>query len=217
MNIPTLLDPSNCTLLLVDYQPQMIFGVKSIDGQTLVNNVEGLAKAAKAFGVPTVLSSIAEKSFSGPTVSQLRNVFPEKPIIDRTSMNAWDDARVVDAVAKIGRKKLVLAGLWTEVCVTMPALDAMRAGYEVYVVADACGGTSEKAHEHAISRMEKNGAQTITWLQFLLELQRDWAHQETYYATMGIVKQHAGAYGVGVQYAEVVLGGAANEGKRSST
>ncbi|WP_224367894.1 hydrolase [Hyalangium versicolor] len=213
-NVPTLLNPQNSVLLLIDFQPQMAFGVKSIDGQTLVNNATGLAKAAKVFNVPTIITSVAEKSFSGPTFSQLRDVFPQNTIIDRTTMNTWEDKRVVDEVKKTGRKKIVIAGLWTEVCIVMPTLDALREGFEVYVVVDACGGTSPVAHDMAVQRMIQAGAQPITWLQYLLELQRDWARQETYDATTGIVKQHAGTYGIGIQYAKAVLGEAANEGKR---
>lgn len=210
--VPTLLDPSNCVLLMIDYQPQMTFGVVSIDHQTLVNNVTGLAKAAKVFNVPTIVTSVAEKSFSGPTWSQIRDVFPDHPIIDRTSMNTWEDARVVEAVKKTGRKKIVMGGLWTEVCIAFPALDALREGFEVYIVVDACGGTTRAAHDYAIERSVQAGAAPITWLQFLLELQRDWARQETYEAVTGIVKQHGGAYGIGIQYAKAILGEHANEG-----
>lgn len=212
--VPTLLDPTNCVVLMIDYQPQMAFAVKSIDGQTLINNATGLAKAAKVFNVPLILTSVAETSFSGPTFSQLRDVYPDAPIIDRTSMNTWDDKRVVDALKKTGRKKIVMGGLWTEVCISMPTLDALREGFEVYVVADACGGTSAVAHDLAIQRMVQAGAAPITWLQFLLELQRDWARQETYDAVTTVVREHAGAYGIGIQYARAVLGEHANEGKR---
>ena len=212
--IPTLLDPRNCVVLMIDYQPQMAFGVKSIDGQTLVNNATGLAKAAKVFQVPVVLTSVAEESFSGPTFSQIREVYPEAPIIDRTTMNSWEDPRVVDAIKKTGRKKIVMGGLWTEVCIAHAAIDAMRDGFEVYVVADACGGTTVPAHDLAILRVVQAGGIPITWLQFLLELQRDWARQATYAPVLEVVKQHAGAYGVGVQYAKAMLGEHANEGKR---
>jgi nicotinamidase-related amidase len=205
MTIPTLLDPSNCTVVLIDFQPQMAFAVRSIDGQTLVSNVEGLAKSAKAFDIPTVITTVAEKSFSGPTFSQIRDVFPDKPIIERTTMNMWEDRNVIHAIEKIGRKKLVLAGLWTEVCIALPALDAMREGYEVYVVADACGGTSPTAHDLAMQRMQMSGAVPITWIQFLLEQQRDWARDETYDKTLAIVKEHGGIYGLGAQYAKAML------------
>lgn len=210
--VPTLLDPRNCVVLMIDYQPQMAFGVGSMDGQTLLNNATGLAKAAKVFGVPLVLTSVAEKSFSGPTFKQLRDVYPDLPIIDRTTMNTWEDARVVDAIKQTGRKKIVMAGLWTEVCIAFPALDALREGFEVYVVADACGGTTAAAHDLSIQRMVQAGASPITWLAFLLELQRDWARQETYAPVLDVVLQHAGPYGVGVQYAKAMLGEHANEG-----
>ncbi len=204
--IHSLLTPDNCMLLLIDYQPQMIFGVKNIDGQTLVNNAVGLARAAKIFNVPTVLTTVAEKTFSGPMFSQLKDVFPNVTPIDRTTMNSWEDDRVVAAVKKTGRKKLIFGGLWTEVCIVGPAIDALQEGYEVYVVADACGGTSVVAHDMAMLRMIQAGAVPVTWLQVLLELQRDWARTKTYGAVMEIVKEVAGTYGVGVQYAEAVLG-----------
>ena len=213
-HVPTLLDPKNCALVLIDFQPQMAFGVKSIDGQTLVNNATGLAKAARVFDVPTILTSVAEKSFSGPTFKQLREVQPTSPIIDRTTMNCWEDPALVEAVRRTGRKKIVMAGLWTEVCIALPALDALREGFEVYVVTDACGGTSAEAHDRAIDRMVQSGASPITWLQFALELQRDWARQQTYNAILELVQQHAGTYGVGVQYAKAMLGAHANEGVR---
>lgn len=210
--VPTLLNPSNCVLLMIDYQPQMAFGVSSLDIQMLVNNATGLAKAAKVFGVPTILTSVAEKTFSGPTFQQIRDVYPDQEIIDRTTMNSWEDARVVEAVKKTGRKKLVMGGLWTEVCIALATLDALREGFEVYFIADACGGTSVVAHDLAIQRMIQAGATPMNWLQFLLELQRDWARQETYAPVMDVVRQHAGAYGIGVQYARAVLGEHANEG-----
>lgn len=212
--VPALLDPKNCMVLMIDYQPQMAFGVKSMDGQALVNNVTALAKSAKVFRVPVVLTSVAEKTFSGPTFKQIRDVYPEQPIIDRTTMNCWEDPRVLEAIRKTGRKKIVMGGLWTEVCVAHPAIDALREGFEVYVVADACGGTTAAAHDLAILRCVQAGAVPITWLQLLLELQRDWARQETYDAVLGIVQQHAGAYGVGVQYAKAMLGAQAGEAKR---
>lgn len=199
-----LLDPHNCTLLLIDYQPEMVFAVASIDGVTLINNVVGLAKAAKVFNVPTIVTSVAEKSFSGPIIEQLQDVIPQ-PYIDRTTMNCWEDARIVDAVKKAGRKKIILAGLWTEVCITLPALIAIEQGYEVYVVVDACGGTSMVAHKMAIKRMVQAGAMPITWMQFMLELQRDWARQETYSAVMEVAVDHGGNYGVGIQFAHELI------------
>lgn len=201
-----LLTPENCALLLIDYEPQMAFPVKNIDGQAMVNNVTGLAKAAKTFKVPTIISTVSEKEFSGPTFSQLKDVFPNARPIDRTSMNAWDDDEFMTAVRNVGRKKLVMGGLWTSVCVAMPAISAIEEGYEVYVVADACGDVSDMAHDMAMQRMIQAGVVPMTWLQFLLELQRDWARKETYDAVIKIVKEHAGTYGLGVQYAKAVLG-----------
>ncbi len=210
--IHSLLTPDNCTLIMIDFQPQMAFGVKSIDGQTLINNAEGLAKAAKIFNVPTILTTVAEKSFSGPMFPQIKKVYPDKQMIDRTTMNCWEDRNVVLEVEKIGRKKLVLAGLWTEVCIVMPAIQAMEAGYEIYVIADACGGTSITAHDMAIERLIQAGAVPMSWLQFLLELQRDWARTDTYDAVMKVVREDAGTYGLGVEYAKAMLGEHAREG-----
>lgn len=209
--VHSLLTPDNCTLLLIDFQPQMAFSVRSIDGESLINNAVGLAKAAKTFKVPTILTTVAEKTFSGPTFPQLTAVLSGVKPIDRTTMNCWEDSRVVDEVKRIGRKKLVLAGLWTEACIVFPTIQAIEAGYEVYFVADACGGTSPTAHYTAIERMLQAGAVSMTWLQFLLELQRDWARTETYDAVMAIAKEHAGSYGLGVVYAKAMFGEHAGE------
>lgn len=201
-----LLTPQNSMLLLIDHQPQMIFGVRSHDRQAIRNNVAALAKAAKTFAVPTVLTTVAAESFSGPLIPEVKSVFPGQAIYDRTSMNAWDDERVTQALAETGRKKLVIAALWTEVCLTMPALEAMAAGYDVYIVTDASGGTSEEAHDMAVMRMVQAGAIPVTWQQVMLEWQRDWARQETYAAVTGIAMEHSGAYGVGIQYAYSMFG-----------
>lgn len=203
---PDLLTPDNCAVLFIDHQPQMFFGTGSGDRTAIINSTVGLAKAAKAFDVPVVLSTVAAESFSGPILPQLHAVFPDQEIIDRTSMNAWEDAAFVEAVKATGRKKLVLAGLWTEVCIVLPALSALAQDYEVYVVTDASGGVSPRAHEHAIQRMIQGGAVPVTWVQVLLELQRDWARTETYPLVMDVVKEHAGAYGLGVVYAQAVIG-----------
>ena len=171
---PRLLTPDNCMLLLIDHQPQMAFATRSIDGQMLVNNVTGLAKSAKVFGVPTILTTVAAKSFSGPIFPPVQAVFPKCKPIDRTTMNAWEDRKVVDAVRKTGRKKLVIAALWTEVCLATAAISALDNGFEVYIVTDASGGVTVEAHETAIKRMIQAGAVPMTWLQVLLEWQRDW-------------------------------------------
>lgn len=205
--IHSLLTPDNCTLVMIDYQPQMFFGIQSIDRGMLINNAIGLAKSAKVFKVPTILTSVASKTFSGVFLPQLKAEYPDREPIDRTTMNFWEDKRVVDEVKKTGRKKLVLGGLWTEVCIVLPTIQAIEAGYEIYVVTDACGGVSPMAHEMAMLRMIQAGAVPMTWLQFLLELQRDWARQETYAATTQIVLEHGGAYGQGLLYAQTMLPG----------
>lgn len=206
-----LLTPDNHTLLLIDHQPQMAFATRSIDVAELRNNVTGLAKAAKAFNVPTILTTVAEKSFSGPIFPELQAVFPEQKPIDRTTMNTWEDQRVVDQVKKIGRKKLVIASLWTEVCLLEPALSAMDDGYDVYIVTDASGGVTKEAHDMAVQRMVQAGAHPITWVQYMLELQRDWARGETYMPVMKIATEHAGGYGLGIFYATEMFH--AKEGK----
>ena len=201
MSIRELLNPTNSTLILIDHQPQMSFGVQSIDRQTLKNNTVALAKAAKIFNVPSILTSVETESFSGYIWPELLAVFPGQQPIERTSMNSWEDRKLVEAVKATGRKKLVMAALWTEVCLTFPALEAMAEGYEVYIVTDASGGTSQEAHDMAVQRMIQAGAVPVTWQQVLLEYQRDWAHKDSYDAVMGLVLEHSGAYGMGVDYA----------------
>jgi len=204
----TLLTPANCALLLIDYQPQMIFGVQSIDRQTLVNNVTALAKAAKLFKIPTTLTTVAAKTFSGYIFPEIQAVFPEQKPIDRTSLNSLDDARVEDALKKHGRKKIIMAGLWTEICLAFPVLSALEDGYEVYIVVDASGASTTEAHQAAIQRMMQVGATPVTWLQVLIEFQRDWAHKATYDAVLKICQDHGGAYGMGINYAHDMLPGA---------
>lgn len=201
-NICDLISPHNSALVLIDHEPQMVFGVGSMDRQLLVNNVEALAKSAKAFNVPTVLTTVAAKSFSGSIFPEIQRVFPDQKPIDRTSMNSWEDGNLVNAVKATGRKKLVMAALWTEVCLAFPVLSALKDGYEVYIVVDASAGVSEQIHKTAIKRMVQAGARPITWMQFLLELQRDWANQDTYNETLSIIKEHGGAYGMGIKYVE---------------
>jgi nicotinamidase-related amidase len=200
-----LLTPQNCTAIFIDHQPQMAFGVTSIDRQLLKNNTVALAKAAKAFNVPTILTTVETESFSGYMWPELLAVFPGQKPVERTSMNSWDDAKFVAEVKRIGRKKLVIAALWTEVCLAFPALDALAAGYEVYAVADASGGTSVMAHDLAMQRMIQAGVVPVTWQQVMLEWQRDWAHKQTYDAVIDIVKAHSGAYGMGVEYAYTMV------------
>ena len=207
MSIHELLTPDNSTLILIDHQPQMLFGITSIERQLLINNTVALAKSAKVFNVPTILTSVETKSFSGYIWPQLLEQFPDQSPIERTSMNAWEDSNFRAAVERIGRKKLIIAALWTEVCLTFPALEALRDGYEVYAVADASGGTSLMAHDMAMQRIIQAGAIPVTWQQVLLEWQRDWARKETYYPTLDVTKAHSGAYGVGVEYAATMIHG----------
>ncbi len=201
-----VLTPRNSQIIFIDQQPQMAFGVQSIDRQALKNNVVGLAKAAKVFGIPTTITTVETESFSGHTYPELLAVFPDHEILERTSMNSWDDQNVRDSLASNGRKKVIVSGLWTEVCNTTFALSAMHdAGYEIYMVADASGGTSQEAHDYAMQRMIQAGVVPVTWQQVLLEWQRDWAHRDTYDAVMGIAKEHSGAYGMGIDYAYTMV------------
>ncbi|AEF46216.1 putative hydrolase YcaC [Serratia plymuthica] len=201
-----VLTPANCQMIFIDHQPQMAFGVQSIDRQVLKNNTVALAKAAKVFNIPTLITTVETESFSGNTYPELLDVFPGKDILERTSMNSWDDQKVRDALAANGKKKVVVAGLWTEVCNNSFALCAMLEGdYEIYMVADASGGTSKEAHDYAMQRMIQAGVIPVTWQQVMLEWQRDWAHKETYNAVMDIVREHSGAYGMGVDYAYTMV------------
>ena len=201
-----VLTPANCQIIFIDHQPQMAFGVQSIDRQVLKNNTVALAKAAKVFNIPTIITTVETESFSGNTYPELLDVFPGQDILERTSMNSWDDQKVRDALQANGKKKVVVAGLWTEVCNNSFALCAMLEGdYEIYMVADASGGTSKEAHDYAMQRMIQAGVIPVTWQQVMLEWQRDWARKETYTAVMDIVREHSGAYGMGVDYAYTMV------------
>ena len=197
-----LLSPDNHALILIDYQSQMSFATHSIDAITLRNNAGLIARAAASFKVPAILTTVAEKSFSGPMFSEVTDPFPGQPLLDRTSMNTWEDAAVIRQVNALGKTRLVFGGLWTSVCIVGPVLSAIEQGYETYVVADACGDVSAEAHNRAMERMLQAGAAPMTALQYLLELQRDWARTETYESTTGIAKLYGGAYGLGVIYAK---------------
>ncbi len=206
MTRPDLLTPDNSQLILIDHQPQMAFGVQSIDRQILKSNTVALAKAARIFGIPTTITTVETESFSGHTYPELLEVFPEVPLLERTSMNSWDDQKVRDALASHGRKKVLVSGLWTEVCNNMFAFSAMaEGGYEIYMVADASGGTTVEAHDYAMQRMVQAGVVPVTWQQVLLEWQRDWARRDTYDAVMALVQEHSGAYGMGVDYAYTMV------------
>lgn len=201
----TLLDPKNHTLILIDHQSQMAFATKSIDAVTLRNNAALVSKAAREFGVDTILTTVAEKSFSGPIFDEIKSVFPDHQVIDRTTMNTWEDPRIAVEVNRIGKPRIVLAGLWTSVCIVGPALSALDQGFEVYVITDACGDVSSEAHEMAIQRMVQLGARPMTALQYLLELQRDWARGETYDQTVKTAIVNGGAYGLGLIYAKTMF------------
>lgn len=209
-----LLTPSNSQIIFIDHQPQMAFGVQSIDRQVLKNNTVALAKAAKVFGIPSTLTTVETNSFSGRTYPELLDVFPDAPLLERTSMNSWDDQKVRDALAIAaaqGRKKIVVSGLWTEVCNNSFALSTMAdTDYEIYMVSDASGGTSKEAHDMAMMRMVQAGVIPVTWQQVMLEWQRDWAKRDTYNAVMDIVREHSGAYGMGVDYAYTMVHGASH-------
>ncbi|WP_191059564.1 hydrolase [Geminicoccus harenae] len=201
-----LLQPADHTLILIDFQSQMAFATKSIDAVTLRNNAALISQAAAGFGVSTILTTVAAKGFSGPMFGEIVDAFPGQPLLDRTSMNTWEDAAVVARVNEIGKPRLVMAGLWTSVCIVGPALSALDQGFEVYVVADACGDVTDEAHERAMERMIQAGARPMTALQYLLELQRDWARAETYGLTTGIARELGGAYGLGITYAKTMFG-----------
>jgi nicotinamidase-related amidase len=199
-----LLTPDNCALILIDHQPFQFAGLRSHDTQTVINNVVGLAKSAKAFGVPTLLSTVVEER-GGYLIKPLQDVFPEQKPIDRTFINTWEDARVVEWVKKTGRKKLVMAALWTEICLAMPAIQALGEGYEVYIVTDASGGVSLEAHEMAVRRMIQAGAVPITWTVFASELQRDWARTATVPELTKMLIEHMGNVGTSFTWEQQLL------------
>jgi nicotinamidase-related amidase len=207
-----LLSPENCAIALIDYQPAMYQGVQSHDRLETVNNVQILAKTAKLFNVPTVISTVAKDTFSGPFMPEVTQLFPKNNIIDRTSMNAWLDAGFRRAIHAAGRKKFVLAGLWTEVCVLFPTLEMLKEGFEIYIAADACGDLSLEAHDRAMERAVQAGAIPITSCQYLFELQQDWARTETYEGVMDILRAHS-PYGLQVRFSKWALAEHASEGQ----
>lgn len=200
-----LYTPADTAVVFIDHQPQMLFGVASIDRATLINNVTLLARVAREFSVPTVLTAVETLGFSGYIWPQLLNVLPEQRVIERTSMNSWDDEGFRAAIKATGRKNIIMTGLWTEVCVTWPTIEMLGAGYNIYVVEDCCGATSPAAQDAALSRMVQAGAVRLTTIAALLEWQRDWKNKEHYNALMGILKEQGGAYGVGVEYAYTMV------------
>jgi nicotinamidase-related amidase len=204
VGLDALLTPDNCVVVLIDHQPFQLANVNSHEPTMVINNVTGLAMTAKAYGIPTVLTTVREES-GGYIFKGIQDIFPEQKPINRTYINAWEDKRVVEAVKKTGRKKIVFAALWTEMCLAMPAIQAMGDGYDVYVVTDASGGVSVEAHEMAIRRLVAAGAQPITWLAMAGELQRDWARTKYLADVARIFANYAGATGVAVAWETQLL------------
>lgn len=200
-----LLTPENSALILIDHQPFQFANLHSHEPTMVVNNVIGLAKAAKAFGIPTILTTVIEER-GGLLIKGLQDVFPEQKPINRTFINTWQDGRVVDAVKQTGRKKLIMAGLWTEICLAMPAIQATGEGYEVYAVTDASGGVTREAHDMAVQRMVMAGVVPITWAAVLGELQRDWAREATAPAVAEVLLQHGGGSAVALAWEWQLLG-----------
>jgi len=208
--IPTpgksLINANDHTLVMIDFQSQMAFATKSISTELLRNNAALVANAAAGFNVSTILTTVAVDSFSGPMFAEITDAFPNQQLLDRTSMNTWEDAAVIDEINRIGKERIIFAGLWTSVCIVGPVASAIDQGFDVYFISDACGDISEEAHERAVERMIQLGAKPMTSLQYLLELQRDWARTETYDMTTGIAKKWGGAYGLGITYAKTMFG-----------
>jgi len=206
--LEALLTPDNCVLILIDHQAFQIAGLRSHDTQTMINNVVGLTKSAKVFGVPTLFTTVLERQ-GGYLLKPLQDVFPDQKPIDRTFINTWEDPRIPEWVQRTGRKKIVMAALWTEICLAMPAIQALGDGYEVYIVTDASGGVSLEAHEMAIHRMIQAGAIPITWMVFGAELQRDWARTNTAPAMAQLLVEHGGVVGTSFMWEQQLLATAA--------
>jgi len=202
-----LFNHTNHALVMISPQGQIVFATKSISTEEPPNTTGIVAGAAKIFNVPTVVITVAEKSFSEPVVPELAEFFPKSSnaYLDRTNMNTWEDEKAYKAIVGKGKKKIVFAGLWKEVCIVDPALSAIEEGYDVYFIADDCGGVSKEAHDRAVQRMIQAGAQPLTSIQYLLELQRDWARTGTYKQVTDLIKKYGGAYGIGTQYAHEMI------------
>jgi len=204
---PDLLSPENHALVLIDFEGQMAFATKSISITELRTNVAIICGASKIFTVPTIVTTVAEESFAGPVFPEIEECYPQATsnYIDRTSMNTWEDGPAYKAITGTGKKKIVLAGLWTSVCIVGPALSALSEGFDVFVITDACGDVSNEAHERAIQRMVHAGVKPVTAVQYILELQRDWARTETYVPVTDLMKKYGAGYGIGIQYAHKMV------------
>jgi len=200
-----LIQPTECVLLLIDQQAGLAFGVGSSDRQVLLNNTIALVQVATVFHVPVIVSTSASKVYSGPLMPAIQAVIPGVQSIERRNMNIWEDEAVRDAVVKTQRRRLLVSGLLTEACVSFPVLSTLAEGYEVFVVGDACGGLTLAGHELALRRMEAAGARMTSWIQVLLEFQRDWTRHETYDGARAIVESHGGGYGMGLAYARDMI------------
>jgi nicotinamidase-related amidase len=203
--LSALLSAEECVVVLIDHQPFQFANLHSHEPTMIVNNVIGLAKTAKAFKVPVILTTVLEAR-GGKLIKGLQDVFPDQKPVDRTYINTWQDKRVVDLVKGTGRKKLILAALWTEICLAMPAIQALGEGYDVYVVTDASGGVSVEAHDMAVRRMVQAGAVPITWLAVSAEWQRDWARESTLADAAKILSEHGGASGIAFAWEMQLLG-----------
>ncbi len=196
-----LLTPENCGIVFIDYQPHLFFGAANIDRQMMLNNMLLLAKTARIFAVPVILTALESTPLRGSITPQLLTLFPNHAPIERSSMNAWDSEDFIAAIKRTGRKNFLMAALWSEACLTFPALQMLEEGYGIYVVEDASGGTSQTAHAAAIRRVEQAGAVSLTAFQVLLEFQRDWARRDHYEEVMAVVREHCGAHGQGLESA----------------
>jgi len=200
-----LLKPEDCVMLLVDFQAGLGFGVESISRQVVLGNAVALARTAVAFNVPVIASTSASRVYSGPLLPALQEALPSTKAIERRSMNVWEDDAARSAVVGVQRKRLIVAGFLTEACVSFPVLSALKDGFEVFIVADACGGLTPASHELALRRLEQGGARLTSWIQVLLEFQRDWTRHETYEAARAIVVANGGGYGMGLAYAREMI------------
>jgi len=205
IGVHNLLTPDNCVLLLIDHQPIQFAGIQNMDPTLVISNVAGLAETAKLFGIPTILTTVVEER-GGLIHKDIQSVFPEQKPINRTTLNTWEDKRVVELIKKTGRTKLVIAGLWTEICLVYPVLSALDDGYEVFFVTDASGGVSVEAHERAIQRMIQAGAVPLTWIAFASELERDWAREKTIAGIAAIMSRHGGGIGSTLAWETQLLG-----------
>jgi nicotinamidase-related amidase len=201
----SLLQPSDVALVLIDQQAGLAFGVGSEDRQVLLNNSIALARTAKVFGIPIVASTSATKVYSGPLMPALHAAIPDVVPVERRNMNIWEDDRARSAVEATGRKRLLISGLLTEACVTFGVFSALASGFEVFVVGDACGGLTGKSHDLALRRMEAAGAVMTSWIQVLLEFQRDWTRKDTYNGARAIVEANGGGYGIGLAYSRDMI------------